>query len=205
MSKTEKIVIANLGMELVLVQPGIFRNLVGANVEITYPFYIGVTEVTSQQFQALTGGDPLDGTQREVGINFQNYPIVNVTYREARKFCRALSELPSEKRAGRKYRLPREAEWEYACRAGQSTRYFWGDSEEGHDRFAWTFENSGGLVQPVKKKEPNPWGLFDMYGNVWEMTEDYWGEYPAFNAVNPKGPFYDDLRVMRGGCCSSTW
>jgi formylglycine-generating enzyme required for sulfatase activity len=97
------------------------------------------------------------------------------------------------------YRLPTEAEWEYACRAGTETPWFWGGSEADAGQFAWFSGNSGGTVRPVMAKEPNPWGLFDMAGNVWEWCWDRYGDYAAEEQQDPEGPPLGWWRVLRGG------
>jgi len=101
------------------------------------------------------------------------------------------------------FRLPTEAEWEYACRAGTTERFYWGDSdaEDVMKQYCW-YEKNGGISQPVGLKSPNLWGLFDMSGNVWEWCQDWLGDYPTTPIVDPKGQSYglDQYRVLRGGC-----
>ncbi len=100
------------------------------------------------------------------------------------------------------YRLPTEAEWEYAVRAGATARWFFGDDERELGDYAWFEGNSGSRVHPVAEKEPNPWGLYDMLGNVWEWCWDYYGRYGFGQADNPAGPAIGLRRVGRGG---SAW
>lgn len=104
------------------------------------------------------------------------------------------------------YRLPTEAEWEYACRAGTRSRYFFGDESDKLGAFAWFEDNSGGRPRPVGQKLPNPWGLHDIYGNVWEWCHDFYGVdyYKLSPENNPTGPETGDTRVLRGGCWNST-
>lgn len=106
-----------------------------------------------------------------MGVNPSHFkgaynPVEMVTWEDAVEFCRRLSELPAEKAAGNVYRLPTEAEWEYACRAGTTTKFSFGDNESGLGDYAWYYDNSGRNTHPVGGKLPNAWGLYDMYGNV---------------------------------------
>jgi len=120
-----------------------------------------------------------------------------VAWDDAVEFCRRLSELPAEKRAGRKYRLPTEAEWEYACRAGSTDAYGASIPED----VGWYSSNSEGRTHPVGQKKPNAWGLYDMHGNILEWCSDVYADYPPRDAVDPKGPEGDEnsKRVVRSG------
>ena len=99
------------------------------------------------------------------------------------------------------YRLPTEAEWEYACRGWTSTRFSYGD-DPGYTsltNYAWYFDNNNGKTHPVGQKLPTPWGLYDMHGNVWEWSQDWWGEYPGGTVIDPQGSATGSNRVFRGG------
>ena len=113
-------------------------------------------------------------------------------------FCERLS-----KKTGRKYTLPTEAQWEYACRAGSNTKYYFGDSEDELADYAWYYKNSDGETHPVGEKKPNTYGLYDMHGNVWEWCHDWYGDYPTGSVTNPLGPSSGSTRVLRGGSWSS--
>ena len=140
-------------------------------------------------------------------------PVEGVTWFEAIDFCNRLSEQEGlrlyyevqgeEVRnvGGEGYRLPTEAEWEYACRAGSETTFCFGHDAKQLGQYAWFKENSQDMTHPVGEKKPNAWGLYDMHGNVWEWCWDWWyGEYPTSPPENPMGPAAGSLRVFRGGC-----
>jgi hypothetical protein len=158
-------------------------------VTITRPFYIGKFEVTQEQYEQLTGSNPSVFKGREL-------PVEYVSWQDAENFCRRLSE-----KAGCLVRLPTEAEWELACRAGSAQRYHSGDSVEDLAKAAWYAGNSDGRPQPVGRKEPNRFGAHDMHGNVWEWCEDSFDEkyYASSPAADPWGPLEGPRRVLRGG------
>ena len=193
----------SIGIELKLVPAGRFTlgqagggaNETPHEVTLTKPFYIGVHEVTNAQWQRVMGS-VLSVWQDA------DRPVEEVSWEDAVEFCRKLSALPEEQQAGRVYRLPTEAEWEYACRAGTETQFSFGDDESRLCEYAWYECNSGNQTHPVGKKKPNGWGLYDMHGNVWEWCSDWYGEYPKGAVTDPQGPSEASNRVHRGGSWS---
>ena len=126
-------------------------------------------------------------------------PVEMVNWEDAVSFCKKLSEFPKEKVAGREYRLPTEAEWEYSCRAGSQTAYSFGESAKSLGEYAWFDENSEGKTHPVGEKKPNRWGLYDTHGNVSEWCHDWYEPYLSGAATDPQGPNVGLERVLRGG------
>ena len=191
-------------MKLVLIHAGSFamsspkeeverqRDETLHEVTISKSYYLGVHEVTQAQYEKVMGNNP---------SNFKGAknPVEMVSWGESVSFCNKLSELPEEKAAGREYRLPTEAEWEYACRAGSTTSYSFGDTAELLGEFAWFKESAGNETHPVGEKKPNRWGLYDMHGNVFEWCQDWHAAYPSGAANDPQGPNGGTGRVLRGG------
>lgn len=126
-------------------------------------------------------------------------PVETVSWNDTQEFIRQLNA----KEGGGKYRLPTEAEWEYAARAGTTTAYSFGDDASELGEYAWYDRNSGGKTHPVRGRKANGWGLYDMHGNVWEWVQDWYGEYTGSTAdapaVDPTGPVSGAARVIRGG------
>jgi formylglycine-generating enzyme required for sulfatase activity len=161
-------------------------------VTLTQPFELGIYEVTQEQYEAVMGTNPSNSKGP------QN-PVETVSWDEAVEFCRKLSAMPEEKKAGYVYRLPAEAEWEYACRAGTTTTYSFGDSDSELGDYVWYEDNSRNTTHPVGQKKPNPWGLYDMHGNVFEWCQDWDGDYPSGSVTDPTRPVSGKYRVLRGG------
>jgi formylglycine-generating enzyme required for sulfatase activity len=190
-------------MELVYIKPGVF--VMGSDedprlswqgvekpkheVAITQGFYIGKYEVTQEQFEAVTGGNPSKWKE-------PSGPVEHVTWHQAAEFCRLATG-----RTGRQLRLPTEAEWEYTCRAGSTGRYFFGDDKTRMEKHAWYNNNSDMQTHPVGRKEPNAWSLCDMYGNVSEWVADWYDAdyYSNSPRQNPTGPDSGRRRIVRGG------
>ena len=188
----------SIGMEFKLIPAGTFTMGEGDqadrahDVTLTKPFKMGVHEITQAQYEQVMGVKPSE-------FKGANNPVENVSWDDAVEFCRRLSELPAEKAAGNVYRLPTEAEWEYACRAGTTTKYSFGDDESDFGEYGWYRENSGRTTHPVGSKLPNAWGLYDMHGNVYEWCRDWHGEYPSGSVTDPSGATSSSSRVVRGG------
>lgn len=168
-------------------------------VRISKPFFMGKYEVTQSQYQKVMGKNPSYCARLP---NPEQHPVEQVSWDDAVAFCRALSELPDEKAAGRSYRLPTEAEWEYACRAGTTTAYHFGNDSNDLSKYALFGGHKAGVwaTQKVGVKLPNAWGLHDMHGNVWEWCADEYGPYQVeTEVVDPQGPDKGVGKVARGG------
>ncbi len=160
-------------------------------VTISRDFFIGIHEVTQAQYERVMGGNPSELLDEEA-------PVDTVTWHAAKEFCNRLSAI--EKRS---YRLPTEAEWEFACRAGTNRAVFWLETEHPA-HYAWGLADSNHQSQPVGRLKPNPWGLYDMIGNVKEWCEDFFGPYDDGGKTDPKGPTTGEFKVIRGGSYQST-
>jgi serine/threonine protein kinase len=161
-------------------------------------FALGQTSVTQTQYQKLMGADPSH-------FKGPNRPVEQVNWDEAKVFCQKFTE--AERKAGRLpagfvYDLPTEAQWEYAYRAGTTTAFSFGENEAELGRYCWFDQNSGKTTHDVKTREPNPWGMYDLHGNVWEWCAD-WYEEKLSGGRNPTGPSSGSYRVFRGGSCFS--
>jgi formylglycine-generating enzyme required for sulfatase activity len=161
---------------------------------------MGATEVTQAQWQKVMGNNPSE-------FKGDQLPVETVSWDQAVEFCKRLSEMPEEKKAGRKYRLPTEAEWEYACRAGTTTPFHFGSQLNGRQANCdgtkpYGTETKGPYLEktsPVGTYPANAWGLYDMHGNVFEWCSDWNVNYSSGSVTDPSGPATGSRRVFRGG------
>ena len=169
-------------------------------VTLTRGFWIGRYEVMQGEYEEVTGTNP------SVFPGDPTRPVSNVSWPDATNYCLLLTQ--RELAAGRisvgsRYRLPTEAEWECATRAGSTTRFSFGDDPAGTNltAYAWTYENAGFTVHPVGQKLPNAWGLYDIHGNVWEWCQDWLGDLSGGWVTDPQGPESNAIgwKVTRGG------
>jgi formylglycine-generating enzyme required for sulfatase activity/predicted Ser/Thr protein kinase len=190
------------------------------SVTISRPFYLGIHEVTQAEYEQLMGNNPSWfsasglGKDKVSGQSTDRHPVERMSWNDAIAFCNKLSERDGlkpyyrsdagEPIGGDGYRLPTEAEWEYACRARSTTRYSFGDEAASLDEYAWYGGNSGGQTHPVGQKKPNTFGLYDMHGNVWEWCWDWFDKdyYNKSSSVDPINANPDTGHVLRGGSWS---
>ena len=157
-------------------------------VTLTQPLYVGKFVVTQEQYQAVIGANPSN-------FKGKDNPVEQVSWDDAQTYCKKVTEQTKQT-----VRLPTEAEWEFACRAGTTTTYHSGDAEADLARVAWYYANSKSTTHPVGQKEPNAFGLYDMHGNVWQWCEDWWeDDYAKSASENPQGPTQGAFRLLRGG------
>jgi uncharacterized protein (TIGR02996 family) len=212
-------VVNSIGMRFALIPPGHFR-MGGAStekgrlkhegplheVEITQAFYLGVFPVTQAQYEKVMGSNPSyfsttgNGRSVVVGLETSAFPVEQVNFEDAIAFLDRLSTLPEEKESGRKYRLPSEAEWEYACRGGSasSSAFAFGNQlSSSQANCNWTLKHPC----PVGSYPPNVFGLYDMHGNVWEWCHDRYDDcyYEKSPRTDPRGPSRFRKRMIRGG------
>jgi len=209
--------INSLGMKFVEIRPGTFfegrtqaqalqmgnERADGHPVTLSKPYYLAAFEITNKLYEKY---DPAFVNRRppyQQGKKFDDHPVEGVTWGECQQFCRWLSA-----KEGRLYRLPTEAEWEYACKAGTTTMLYWGDNSWDRRK-----ANVGGIrtapesykedgymnTSPVGIYPPNPWGLYDMIGNVWEWVADWYGPLTEEPQTDPTGPTTGRMRVDKGG------
>lgn len=176
---------------------GFFRGESGRNpdetqheVTISKPFYMQTTEVTQGQWKKVMGNNPSQSSSCG-----DDCPVEMVSWNDVQEFIRKLNRIERTDR----YRLPTEAEWEYAARAGTTMRFHTGNSDEDLSRIGWYSGNSGLKTHPVGQKTSNLWGLYDMHGNVFEWVQDWKGSYPEVSTTDPEGPEFGTGRVYRGG------
>jgi formylglycine-generating enzyme required for sulfatase activity len=165
-------------------------------VTISQPFYLGIHEVTQEQYWAVMDNNPSNFT-----ANGGARPVETVSWDDAIEFCRKASAL-----TGKRLRLPTEAEWEYACRAGTATPFNTGETistdQANYNGDAYGWMAKGGCRRETTEAgsfPPNAWGLYDMHGNVWEWCSDWYGDYAAERQTDPQGAAKGTDRVLRGG------
>jgi formylglycine-generating enzyme required for sulfatase activity len=185
-----------IGMKFVWIPPGAFtmgspmqeegrrRDETQHPVTLTKGFYLGVHAVTQEQWQAIMG----QNHSHHKGP--KSLPVDSVSWDDCQVFLEKL-----RKNEGRLYRLPTEAEFEYACRAGSKAAYSHGDDRKLLDQYAWHEWNSGGNTHAVGQKKPNAWGLFDMHGNLWQWCASSYAEYPQHEVIDPNSRFFEPARV----------
>jgi formylglycine-generating enzyme required for sulfatase activity len=202
---------AQVRPDMIFIPPGTFRmgsptNEAGrqpdegpqTTVTLTKGFYMGKYKVTQRDYLWVTGTSP------SAFPGDDDRPVETVTWEDATNYC---AQLTKRERSAKLippncvYRLPTEAEWEYACRAWTSTRYSYGDDPgySGLANFGWYKDNSALITHAEGQKLPNPWGLYDMHGNLWEWCQDWYGPYPGGSVINSQGSPTGSYRVFRGG------
>ena len=166
-------------------------------VTMSQPFFMQTTEVTQGQWKKVMGNNP-----SKFSSCGDDCPVERVSWDDVQKFISKLNTMERKDAYG-KYRLPTEAEWEYAVRAGTTTRFYSGNNDNNLSRAGWYKSNSGLKTHPVGQRTPNDWGLYDMHGNVWEWVQDLWSNYPSTPVTDPTGPSSGVPRVFRGGSWNS--
>jgi formylglycine-generating enzyme required for sulfatase activity len=187
----------SIGMKFTLIPAGKF--MMGSekfkwsrpvhSVKIQTSFYLGIYQVTQREWKAIMGNNPSE-------FNGNDLPVESISWNEVQDFIKKLNE----KEGTNKHRLPTEAEWEYAARAGTTTRYSFGDDDSKLGEYAWYSENSGNKTHPVGKKKENRWGLYDVHGNVWKWVQDEW--HDTYNGAQDDGSAREngiDTYRNRGG------
>jgi formylglycine-generating enzyme required for sulfatase activity len=214
-SALEKTYTNSLGMTFVMIPSGSFimgsppeqpfrgNSEIRHQVTISKPFYMQATEVTVKQWHAIMGRRMLVSHE-----GMDHMPVTRVSWFDCMKFIKRLNRLGEGT-----YRLPTEAEWEYAARAGTTTAFSWGDAIDCDKAMYGNNSQKDDECQlyiksrklqidrpaPVKSYSPNPWGLYDMHGNVWEWCSDWYGQYGQASATDPTGPESGSMRIRRGG------
>jgi formylglycine-generating enzyme required for sulfatase activity/serine/threonine protein kinase len=205
-----KTLVNSVGMRFVLCQSGTFtmgddasgypQEQPAHSVTISKPFYISIYEVRNVQWRRVMGEVPSEWTNDEL-------PVANVNCDDIKDFCQRLAAISAEEKAGRTYRLPTEAEWEYACRAGSTTRFSFGDDDSQFDKFAQLLSHPGIWLQPVGQKRPNAWGLYDVHGNAAEWCSDWYdgSYYTNSPEVDPQGPSSSTGHVVFRSCSNGNF
>jgi len=170
-----------------------FDDTLPHEVTITKDYWMQTTETTQGQWGAVMGKNPSH-------FKGADLPVEMVSWEDCQEFLKKLNEKAKDQLKGKAATLPTEAEWEYACRAGEKGKWCFGDDEKKLSEYAWYEENSGDKTHPVGQKKANAWGLYDMHGNVWEWCEDWYEKYPSEAVTDPTGPAKGEYRCLRGGC-----
>lgn len=204
--------VKSIELELMAIETGMFKRGVH-DITLTKPFWIGKYEVTQEQYEKVMGKNP--STCKKSG---KTAPVECVSWTEANEFCKKLTDMERKNLPeGYQFRLPTEAEWEYCCRAGTETKYYFGDSGDDLYKYGNYKDNSSDLddkdkdhddgfeqTSPVGYFKPNPWGIYDTHGNVWEWCFDWYANYPGKSVSDPTGPEDGGKRVLRGGSWYAT-
>ncbi len=218
--KAGQVWISPTGFELVFIPAGTFTmgnnedsNSHPLEVTLSKPFYLGKYPVTHREWKSIMGSNPSHFKSTVVSEEFAekvnvtlmgkdpldskgyNRPVDQVSWNDCQEFIRRLNA----REGVNTYRLPTEVEWEFACRAGSRTRYHFGEGDQILWHYAWFGDNSSKKTHPVGQKNPNKWGLYDMYGNVLEWCSDWYGNYPTGHMTDPKGLKEGSHKVVRGG------
>lgn len=166
-------------------------------VTISKSFYLQTTPVTQGQWKKAMENNP------SYFKGDDDLPVEQVSWNDIQEFLEKLNAMERIQ----KYRLPTEAEWEYACRAGSTTAYYFGSDSGCLGEYAWYGNNAGDQTHPVGEKKPNAWGLYDMVGNVSHWVQDWYADYAKGHVIDPLGPLCGSNRVIRGCCCwhSAAW
>ena len=202
--QNEVLRVGNVSYRMIKVSGGTFT--MGGTSEMEDPFddekpthkvtlssyYIGETEVTQALWKAVMGSNPSH-------FKGDNLPVEKVSWNDCQTFISKLNAL-----TGKRFRLPTEAEWEFAARGGNQSRHTQFSGSSRIDDVAWYDGNSGSKTHPVKTKQPNELGIYDMMGNVWEWCQDWKGSYSSYAQTNPTGAGSGSSRVLRGGCWSNS-
>ena len=201
-SKPQSITVKNNGkqvsIKMILVKAGTFTmgdefgigyndELPTHSVTLTQDYYMGETEVTQELWETVMGTNPSS-------FKGENLPVEKVSWNDCQQFINKLNKL-----TGKKFRLPTEAEWEFAARGGNKSKGYQYSGSNKIGEVTWYYENSNSETHPVKTKAPNELGIYDMSGNVWEWCQDFYDNYNSGSQTNPTGPSSGSTRVNRGG------